>query len=269
MQSALGLTLDSFDQGLAAFLAEQLAGVAANAVPSAVIAGTVRDGAGDPLSGTTVYLTDAVSREQRRTTADESGRFVFRDLPGGRYRLGSSTTGVRRVEVAIPNGAAVERDLVVPFGPFRERTVIALPAFAAPPAPRALPAGWRCAADDAAACGPESLVQELESELAERRQASTTGPRALFQDTRFQYPDLLRISGREGAVTLDGVIGTDGRLHDVRTAFASNPDVERAALAAVRNWRWEPARLRGVPAEVPVTLSLEFTGSPVVRSRTR
>jgi iron complex outermembrane receptor protein len=75
------------------------------------LAGSVRDAGGRPLAQAQV----TIPRLSRSTTADAQGRFVFRNLPGGTYRVQASLMGyapaVRQVAVGAGGGASAEFEL--------------------------------------------------------------------------------------------------------------------------------------------------------------
>jgi protein TonB len=68
--------------------------------------------------------------------------------------------------------------------------------------------------------------------------------------------------GRQGVVILDVIVSADGRAVKVALARSSGaPDLDQAALAAVRSWTFLPGRRAGVPvvahALVPVRFHLD------------
>jgi len=62
----------------------------------------------------------------------------------------------------------------------------------------------------------------------------------------------------EGAVELEGVIGVDGRLGPARVVRSLVPDLDAEAIAAVRQWRFEPATVDGTPVPSLATFVLTF-----------
>jgi protein TonB len=71
------------------------------------------------------------------------------------------------------------------------------------------------------------------------------------------YPRLARDVRREGTVVIEAVIGTDGRVRDARV-LKSVALLDGAALDAVRQWRYQPTLLNGVPVPVIVTVTVVF-----------
>jgi beta-lactamase regulating signal transducer with metallopeptidase domain len=64
-----------------------------------------------------------------------------------------------------------------------------------------------------------------------------------------------RLAGR---VELQARLGVDGAATALRFVEPAHPDLARAATDIARQWRGEPARLRGVPVEVPIRLTIDF-----------
>jgi protein TonB len=73
------------------------------------------------------------------------------------------------------------------------------------------------------------------------------------------YPPLARHARISGTVELEGIIGTDGRLRELRV-ISGHPLLVRAAIEAVRQWVYEPTMLSGEPVEViaPITVSFRM-----------
>ncbi len=72
------------------------------------------------------------------------------------------------------------------------------------------------------------------------------------------YPDSARAKGIQGTVIVQALVGRDGRVRDTRIT-ASVPDLDEAAIAAVRQWRFEPARAKGEAVAVWVAVPVRFT----------
>jgi protein TonB len=69
------------------------------------------------------------------------------------------------------------------------------------------------------------------------------------------YPDEARSSGVEGAVLVEVDVDAEGGVSDVRVLTSSgSPSLDRAAIAAVRRWRFTPATDDGVPVASVVRL---------------
>ncbi|MCK5131162.1 MAG: energy transducer TonB [Candidatus Sabulitectum sp.] len=74
------------------------------------------------------------------------------------------------------------------------------------------------------------------------------------------YPEIARLAGVEGVVTLWVYIDRDGLVQDVQLMHSSGvSSLDTAALAAAVNTRWSCARNNGVPVGVWTTLRYVFS----------
>lgn len=71
------------------------------------------------------------------------------------------------------------------------------------------------------------------------------------------YPEVARLAGIEGAVTLRVLIGEDGTVRDLRPV-SGPPVLARAAMRAVELWRYAPALVDGHPVDVVTTVTFAF-----------
>jgi protein TonB len=72
------------------------------------------------------------------------------------------------------------------------------------------------------------------------------------------YPRLAVISRISGAVEMAAVIGTDGRVRDLRV-LSGHPLLRKAAVDAVRQWVYLPTLLNSDPVEVDTAIVVTFT----------
>jgi protein TonB len=72
------------------------------------------------------------------------------------------------------------------------------------------------------------------------------------------YPEVARAARVQGDVVLDCTISNDGRVVDVK--ILSGPILlQPAAVDAVRQWRYRPTLLNGIPVPVLMTVTVHFT----------
>ena len=72
-----------------------------------------------------------------------------------------------------------------------------------------------------------------------------------------EYPELARQAGVQGTVMLDTVVSVEGAVTKVK--FVSGPEaLSRAAMDAVRWWRYEPYFVGGQPKTVETTVAVDF-----------
>ena len=74
-----------------------------------------------------------------------------------------------------------------------------------------------------------------------------------------RYPTESRRKREEGTVRLSVLVGLDGRVADVGVASSSGSDrLDKAALAAVKRWRWSPLKRAGVALMVRGIVTIPF-----------
>jgi len=71
------------------------------------------------------------------------------------------------------------------------------------------------------------------------------------------YPPVAQAARLEGLVIVEATIDPSGNVVDARV-LRSAPLLDEAALAAVRQWRYTPTLLNGVPVPVILTVTVQF-----------
>ncbi|HVR70073.1 MAG TPA: energy transducer TonB [Vicinamibacteria bacterium] len=71
------------------------------------------------------------------------------------------------------------------------------------------------------------------------------------------YPELAVQSGISGHAVVDAHVDVNGRVKSARFV-SGNPLFEQAALDAVRQWRYQPLLLNGVPCEFMLVVTMNF-----------
>jgi protein TonB len=71
------------------------------------------------------------------------------------------------------------------------------------------------------------------------------------------YPEEARKRQLQGPVVLDIHIGQDGTVLDTKLV-SGEPLLADAAMAAVRQWRFQPRLVDGAPAEMQTRITLNF-----------
>jgi protein TonB len=93
--------------------------------------------------------------------------------------------------------------------------------------------------------------------------ASDTQEARLVQHVAADYPPEAARKGIEGSVDVSFTISPQGKVDDVTVINAVPSEVfNRAAIAAVRRWKYEPKTVNGVPVEAHQQLRLQFKLDP-------
>jgi protein TonB len=90
------------------------------------------------------------------------------------------------------------------------------------------------------------------------RQGGNVQQAKLINQIKPNYPPLARQTRISGTVRLHAIIGKDGTVQSL-TLESGHPLLVQAALDAVRQWRYQPTLLNGVPVEVDTTIDVVFS----------
>jgi TonB family protein len=90
------------------------------------------------------------------------------------------------------------------------------------------------------------------------RPGSGVTPPRLIKEVHADYTEAGRRQNISGEVELEIVVRRDGSVGDVRILRRLGSGLDERAVQAVRQWQFSPARLKGVPVDVIVEVSVEF-----------
>jgi TonB family protein len=80
----------------------------------------------------------------------------------------------------------------------------------------------------------------------------------LMKRTEPVYPSEARRAGIQGKVVLEAMIGTDGRIHDLRVISAPAASLAASSFAAVSQWEYRPYLMNGRTVPVQTTVMVTF-----------
>lgn len=72
------------------------------------------------------------------------------------------------------------------------------------------------------------------------------------------YPDDLRGDGVSGVVMVECSIDEKGNVVELRVQKSSHQGFEAPALAAMKKWKFKPARQDGSPVPITVSIPIKF-----------
>lgn len=90
------------------------------------------------------------------------------------------------------------------------------------------------------------------------RPGSGVEPPRLLREVKADYTDEARRANIEGEVELEIVVRRDGTVGEVRIVRGLRGGLNERAVQAVRQWRFAPGRMKGVPVDVVVEVDVEF-----------
>ncbi len=221
----------------AAGLAVPLAAIGAQVpAPRGALAGSVYDASGAVVPQATVTVTGADGNSKEITRSDDAGEYAFPALPTGAYTIEVGQKGFRmfrKAGIAINTGQRTRLNVTLEIGAVSEALEVVGKRSPAPLKPGITPRRIRVGGN----------VQATK----------------LVYQAKPVYPEEAQQRGVEGTVLLRAVIWKDGSLGSVGGMNKLvDPGLAKAALDAVREWRYEPTLLNGEPVEVVTTITVNF-----------
>ena len=210
------------------------------------------------MPGVAISLTNNTSKALYRVRTDSSGHFEFVGLPDGEYALAAEEPGFATLTEPITiAGRDVARTIQLQLGSLQETITIT--------------GGGPAAPIDLAKRQEYRQRAEERSRKAAERCASGTLPVGvggnILQPTKVidmkpRYPESSQTARVQGVVTLDALIGTDGAIRDVRVVSGVDPELDNAAVEAVRQWEFSTTFLNCTPIEVHMKVTANFKVEP-------
>lgn len=90
------------------------------------------------------------------------------------------------------------------------------------------------------------------------RPGSGVEPPRLLREVRADYTNEARLARIEGEVELEIVVRRDGTVGEIKIIRGLRGGLNERAVNAVRQWRFAPGRMKGVPVDVVVEVGVEF-----------
>jgi TonB family protein len=200
------------------------------------ITGTLHNPLGAVIPGARVLLMNEDYVKQAETTTGERGEFAFEDLKPALYFVQAKKPmfQITQRHVKLEANESQRIALVASVARGEDRFSIAVTGLRAGPPPTVV----------APAAGGQPKPS---SRLSGKPPA---------------VPDSVRQRGVHGTVTLYGVITTEGTLANIVALESPDAELERACVAAFREWRYTPMTLDGVPVASDTLVVFEFKPAP-------
>jgi protein TonB len=80
----------------------------------------------------------------------------------------------------------------------------------------------------------------------------------IIRQDRPEYPPEARAAHIQGPVILHIIVGTDGAVKSIELVNG-DAALTKAAIDAVKKWRYKPTLLNGQPVEIDTTVTVTFT----------
>ena len=207
--------------------------------------GTVFDPSDGAVPNATIVMANHKANTIDMTTSNAEGNFVFNALPAGEYEM----------KVLKP-GFAMYRAPQVVLEPGRDLAMTAK-----------LDIGGINETVDVKAEGSQKAKEAAEAEAKSKairvRIGGSVQAAKVISRVQPVYPQSAKAAGAQGSVLLHAVVGKDGTPLSLQVLNSQiNPDLARAAVEAVSQWRYQPTLLNGEPVEVDTVITVNFTLLP-------
>lgn len=212
-----------------------LAGIRAQAQAGAAsLTGAVTDPSGGRVPNAAVDLRS--SGFHGAAITNEAGEYTISGLPAGPYKVQILKPGFApfmRQGVEVQPGSAVRLDATLNLGRVNETVDV-------------IGTGRRAA--------PSTNGAPQRIRIGGNVQATR-----LVSNVKPDYPAELQQQGVEGTVLIQAVIAREGNLLSATVVNAGvHPQLAKAALDAVNQWRYQPTLLNGEPVEVITEITVNF-----------
>jgi hypothetical protein len=204
--------------------------------------GSISDESSRGIPGTTVTLTNEARQAKYEVKTNSAGRFEFVGLPAGEYGFEGKGAGFQPLkDVVTITGQNLQRSYTLKLGMLQETINVV---------------------DDGRA-GDErpSVVREIVPKVQACTPAVTGGhirPPKKIRDYPPVFPASLRGTGVNATVVMEGRIALDGYVTDIKVLGDAHPELASAAIAAVREWKFTQTLLNCEPADVLMTITVNF-----------
>lgn len=217
--------------------------------------GTLTDQTNAVLPNVAVGLTNKLTGAKYEVRSDRNGHFEFVGLPDGDYTMAANEPGFAPLKDTIQiSGRDLDHTIQLQVGSLQE--TIRVTSGPSPWGPPNLDKGAEY----------RERAQNKRREILEQCAANGGGgpvggnikqPMKVV-DVKPKYPERLSAAKVGGNLVLEAVIGTDGTVTDVSVVTGADPELDAAAIEAVRQWEFSTTFLNCTPIDVHMKVNVAF-----------
>ena len=219
--------------------------------------GIVSDPSGAAVPNATVILTNHKTNLIQMTTSDAVGHFSFVGLPSGEFEMRVVKQGFAEFlapQIALNPAQESSQNVTLLVGPVNEEVNVVVPGG---PKQGSVQGGVRGGVQGGARGGvaPNGPTGPKRIRIGGEVQAPK-----IIAKIQPVYPAQAKAAGIQGTVILHAIVGMEGNPLQLRVMNNQiDPELSRAAVEAVSQWRYRPTLLNGQPIEVDTTIKVNFT----------
>ncbi len=203
--------------------------------------GTIFDVSGAAVPNATIVMTSHKAKTIDMTASGAEGSFSFKALPAGEYEMKVLKPGFdpyRAPQIALEPNRDLSLNIRLDIEAITQ--VVDVPA-------------------EGAAQAPASAKSAEKPKPTRLRIGGNVQAARILKKVQPVYPDAAKTSSVEGTVVLHAVIGMDGKPLSLQVMNSQvDPQLARAAIEAVSQWRYASTLLNGEPIEIDTTISVNF-----------
>ena len=206
--------------------------------------GTIFDISDAACPNATIVMTNHKAGTVDMTTSDAEGNFVFKALPAGEYEMKVLKPGFATYlapQVVLEPGRDLAMTAKLQMGVLEDTVDVQAEYRGQPYAMKTMPS------------------TETTAEPKRIRIGGNVEFSKLITKVQPIYPASAKAAGVQGTVLLHAIVSKDGRPLALQVLNSQvNPDLARAAVEAVSQWRYEPTLLNGEPVEIDTIIQVNF-----------
>jgi TonB family protein len=218
--------------------------------------GTIFDPSDGAIPNATIVMTNHKANTVDMTTSNAEGNFVFNALPAGEYEMKVLKPGFaayRAPQVVLEAGRDLALNVKLDIGAITDNVDVVYRD-----KHYAIDAQHENSAEAKEAAEREAKAKSMRIRIGGNVEAAK-----IITKVQPIYPETAKAAGAQGNVLLHAVVSKDGKPLSLQVLNSQvNPDLARAAVEAVSQWRYQPTLLNGEPVEVDTTIQVKFTLLP-------
>jgi len=203
--------------------------------------GTIFDPSDGAIPNATIVMTNHKANTIDMTTSNAEGNFVFKALQAGEYEMKVLKPGFATYlasQVMLEPSHDLSMTVKLYIGALNETVDVKTEG-----SPKA-------SASTETTGAPKAIRVRIGGNVEAAKLITKVQP---------IYPESAKAAGAQGSVLLHAVVSKDGRPYSLQVLNSQvNPDLARAAVEAVSQWRYEPTLLNGEPVEIDTTIQVNF-----------
>jgi TonB family protein len=220
--------------------------------------GTLTDQTNAVLPNVAVGLTNKLTGAKYEVRSDRNGHFEFVGLPDGDYAMAANELGFAPLKDAITiAGRDLDRTIQLQLGSLQETIrVTSGPSSSAPPN-----LDRRAEYRERAQTKRREILEQCAANGGGGPVGGNIKQPMKVVDVKPKYPERLSAAKIGGDVVLEAVIGTDGTVADVSVVTGADPELDAAAIEAVRQWEFSTTFLNCTPIDVHMKVNVTFVAA--------